>query len=280
MGLLNLERKGGYLAFDEAQCAAAGAALHERYIAAEPFPHIVIDDFLDRSLLVDIVENYPSREGKSYFDRSQERLKYQYHAGDIDHGHTLNILSELNSRAFIAFLRELTGIKGLIADPYFSGGGLHETCNGGHLSIHADFNIHGVMKVERRLNLLIYLNEDWPEEFGGQLELWDKQMQKPVVEIAPLLGRAVIFNTSLDSYHGQPDPVSCPETRSRRSIATYYYTAFDNLIDAPVRTTNFRARPNSADKPDREIGFNHFVFDWVPPRLQKFALRLNPWRAR
>jgi hypothetical protein len=278
MALLTLTQNGSYFAFDEEQCAAAGAGLHDRYANADPFPHIVIDDFLDRTLLADIAGNYPSRDGKSFFDRSQERLKYQFHAGEVDHSLTRNILGELNSRAFLAFLRGLTGIKGLIADPYYEGGGLHETCSGGHLSVHADFNVHSKMKVERRLNLLIYLNEDWPEGYGGHLELWDKDMTQAVHSVAPLLGRAVIFNTSLDSYHGQPDPVACPADRSRRSIATYYYTAFENLAAVPKRTTNFRARPDTADKPDREIAFQHFINDWVPPRLQKYASRMNPWK--
>lgn len=277
MPLLTMHNIDGYFAFNEDECGAAGHLLNEQYVTAEPFAHIVIDDFLQTDVLKRIANQYPSREGKSFFDRPQERLKYQYHAGETTNAITRNILAELNSRAFLSFLTQLTGIKGLISDPYFEGGGLHETRDGGHLSVHADFNVHGKMKVERRLNLLVYLNDDWDESFGGHLELWDKQMSKPVHRIAPLLGRAVIFNTSLDSFHGQPDPVMCPEDRSRKSIATYYYTAFDNLMGVPKRTTNFRPRPTTNEKPDRKIAFQHFVNDWVPPRLQKYVMRLNPF---
>jgi 2OG-Fe(II) oxygenase superfamily len=277
MAVLNMRPIGNRLVFDETECAAAGEAAHDEYRLAEPFPHIVIDDFLDPGLLRDIGTNYPSREGKSHFNRSQERLKYQFHDGDIPYEATRNLLGELNSRAFLAFLSGLTGIKGLIADPYFEGGGLHETLAGGHLSIHADFNVHSKMKVERRLNLLIYLNQDWPDDYGGELELWDRSMTNCVKSVAPVLGRAVIFNTSLDSFHGQPDPVRCPASRSRKSIATYYYTAFENLAGVPKRTTNFQPRPGSVDKPDRQVAFQHFVNDWVPVRLQRYALRLNPW---
>ena len=278
MPLLPLHRAGHHLYFDEGECGTAGATLHDRYVAAAPFPHIVIDDFCEPGLLRDIADNFPPRDGKQYFDRAQERLKYQYHAGEIPYGPTRNLLAELNSRAFLRFLKNLTGIDGLIADPYFEGGGLHETRAGGHLSVHADFNTHGKMKVERRLNLLLYLNDDWSPDYGGALELWDKTMSAPVEKIAPLLGRAVIFNTALDSYHGVPEPLACPPDRSRRSIATYYYTAFAGSAPPPVRTTNFRPRPGTADAPDRAIAVHHFINDWIPRRMQGVAMRLNPWK--
>lgn len=279
MPILTLGNLSGFRHFDRSECAAVGASLHDKYVSASPFPHIVIDDFIDPELLRDIAANFPARDGKTYFDRAQERLKYQYHADESHHAATRNLLAELNGRAFLVFLRHLTGIRGLLSDPYFEGGGLHETRSGGHLSVHADFNKHGKMNVERRLNVLIYLNDDWPSTYGGDLELWDKQMTQPVHRIAPLLGRAVIFNTALDSFHGVPDPVNCPSERSRLSLATYYYTAFDGMTAAPVRTTNFRTRPGTPDKPDRMVAYEHFVNDWVPSRLQRLAMRVNPWKS-
>ncbi len=278
MSVLNLERFGDYLAFDEGQCRAAGRALAGEYRHASPFPHIVIDNLLDAEMLRSIAGNYPSLDGKQFFDRDQERLKYQFPAKEIAFGMTRNLLAELNGEAFHGFLEEMTGITGLIADPYFAGGGLHLTRRGGHLSVHADFNIHGVMNVERRLNLLVYLNDDWHGEYGGELELWDKAMASCVKSVSPVLGRAVVFNTSLDSYHGQPQPLTCPEDRDRRSIATYYYTALNDISGVKQRTTTFQPRPGTVDKPDRKVQFDHVVQDWVPPRLQKFARRCNPFK--
>jgi hypothetical protein len=99
-------------------------------------------------------------------------------------------------------------------------------------------------------------------------------------KVAPLIGRAVIFNTDADSYHGHPEPLACPPGRSRRSIATYYYTASpDAAASIRPRTTRFRQRPGSTDRPDREVAFDHFVEDWIPPRLQRHARRLNPFRT-
>lgn len=278
MSVLNLSKVGEYLAFDEAQCRAAGRALAEEYQSASPFPHIAIDDLLDADLLRSIAGNYPALDGKQFFDRDQERFKFQFNPEEVEFGTTRNLLAELNSQSFLGFLEEMTGIEGLIADPYFSGGGLHLTRRGGHLGIHADFNIHGVMNVERRLNLLVYLNDGWQGEYGGELELWDKSMSSCVKSISPVLGRAVVFNTSLDSFHGQPKPLTCPEDRDRRSIATYYYTSAADLAGLKQRTTTFQARPGTIDKPDRKVQFDHVVKDWVPPRLQGYALRLNPFK--
>ena len=272
--MLHLEPVGGYLALDAGECREKGRSLARHYQSAEPFPHVVIDDFLDPGVLKAVLSDFPSSENKKHFDRDQERLKYQYQPHEVASGLVRNLFAELNSQAFLGFLEEMTGIDGLISDPYFEGGGLHETMRGGHLGVHADFNVHDQLKVERRLNLLIYLNEEWEEDFGGQLELWEKDMSECAVRVAPVFGRAVIFSTALDSFHGHPDPLNCPPERSRRSIATYYYTAAEELVLLPKRTTNFQARPGSEDRRDWQIRRFHFVNDWVPPKLQRLAHRL------
>ncbi|KKC23780.1 2OG-Fe(II) oxygenase [Sphingomonas sp. SRS2] len=276
MSLLVLHDRDGRAVFDAEECRAAGKALHPRYAAAQPFPHVVVDDFLDVALLRALMSGFPDSDDRRFFDRDQERFKYQIAPDEIADTALRRLLLELNSPAFLAFLAALTGIDGLIPDPYFVGGGLHETRSGGHLSIHADFNLHEQMKVERRLNLLIYLNDDWPAAWGGDLELWNRDMRACKVKVAPTIGRAVVFNTDADSFHGHPDPLACPPDRSRRSIATYYYTV--PRSDGPVRTTRFQVRPGSGDRADRRIAFGHFVNDWVPARLQRYARRLNPFR--
>ena len=172
------------------------------------------------------------------------------------------------------FLEGLTGIEGLIPDPYFVGGGFHETKNGGHLSIHADFNYHKVLKLERRINVLIYLNKDWQEEFGGQLELWNSNMSEKVKTVSPVFNRAVVFNTTGESFHGQPEPIQHPEGISRRSIALYYYTATwsDELRS---RTTQFKARPDSGDKFDMAVWVSEMIQDILPPVLYRQLQKLK-----
>ncbi len=269
MALLTLRNAGGYCAFDEAECRAAGATLAQRYRDASPFPHVVIDDFLDLDVLRAVAGQFPKPAAALPFARSQERLKYQFHPQVCTGLATRNLFAELNSQAFLAFLSEMTGIGGLVADPYYAGAGLHETRAGGHLGIHADFNRHETMNLERRLNLLVYLNEDWEEAFGGALELWDRGMTACQVKVLPAMARAVVFATDLDSFHGHPDPLACPPDRTRRSIATYYYRTPADTRFAVDRTTNFRARPHSGDRRDWKVIFHHWAQDWVPPALRR-----------
>jgi hypothetical protein len=271
--VLNLTDLGGYQCFDAEQCRTAGSALAEQYQANQPFPHVVLDDLLDPGFLRKIIEEFPSNAGKSSFMRDQERLKFQFRPDECEGPYTRTLFAELNSRAFLTFLSELTGISGLIADPYHSGAGLHETLRGGHLSIHADFPRHEEMRLDRRLNLLIYLNEDWQDDYGGALELWDKKMRKATQRVMPVFGRAVIFSTDRHTYHGHPDPLTCPEDRSRRSIATYYYTARADEQSLMERTTDFRQRPGSGDKKDWFGIVHHLKTDWMPPILQRRRIR-------
>ena len=256
--------------FDKDQCVAAGSALHERYASADPFPHIALEDFIDAGVLRGLLEQWPSVGERIVWDRPQERRKFEFQPIQITSPRIRSFLAEMNGEAMLRFVETLTGIPKLIADPYYTGGGLHETKAGGHLGIHADFNIHRALNLVRRVNLLIYLNDDWQPDWNGNLELWSRDMKQRKLAVPPLMGNAVVFNTDLDSWHGVPDPIACPPDRGRRSIALYYYTAAEGGIDAlPSRTTNFKPRPASTDKPDRNTQALHAFRDWVPPILYR-----------
>ncbi len=256
----------GHFMFTNEQASAAGAALNDRYVNAEPFPHIILDDFIDMALLRALLAEWPAKGQSVAYDRAQERLKYEWQPIHLRTPLLRDFLAEMVSEPMLRFLEKLTGINKLIADPYFIGGGLHETRSGGHLGVHADFNIHKQMNVLRRINLLIYLNDDWDPAWNGNLELWSKDMSHCVTSAAPDMGRAVIFNTDLESFHGVPVPIACPPDRARRSIALYYYTSADLGLDAvPDRTTVFKRRPGSADKTDWNVKRRHMLADWLPP---------------
>jgi Rps23 Pro-64 3,4-dihydroxylase Tpa1-like proline 4-hydroxylase len=151
---------------------------------------------------------------------------------------------QFNSSLFLFFLHHLTGIRGLTGDPWLYGGGIHQILPGGLLKIHADFNIHEFTGLLRRINVLVYLNKDWQDEWGGHLELWDTEMSRCVRRVAPNAGTCVIFNTSSTSYHGHPDPLRCPPGRTRKSLAFYYYT-IDPEFDprGKLHSTLWRKRP-------------------------------------
>lgn len=140
------------------------------------------------------------------------------------------LIEKLNSREFLSILEEKFNIKNLIADPTLFGGGMHESFKGGYLKIHSDFIFIKKRKLKRMLNLLIYLNEDWNEKWGGAIELWDQEMKNMFLKVYPHINNVVIFRTDLESNHGFPDPLNCPENQSRKSIALYYYTPYEKLI--------------------------------------------------
>ena len=128
------------------------------------------------------------------------------------------------SPPFLAFLEALTGIGPLIVDPTLFGAGLHQILRNGSLQIHADFNSHRQLRLERRVNVFLFLNHDWDDAWGGELELWNRPMTQCEARIAPVRNRLVVFSSTDYSYHGHADPLACPPHRSRRSIAMYYYT--------------------------------------------------------
>jgi len=206
-----------------------------RFRDAEPFPHIVIDDFLTGEFVSQLNRNFPDfsvkkKSGSTHIpvvlpDGSEAQLGKEW----LSREQLVSLLYrrlywELNSNPFVSLLEKVTGIPGLLADPHLAGGGVHNTSPGGYLKVHSDFNKHPQYGLDRRLNLLIYLNEDWLDEYGGHLELWTKDMGSCVQKIAPIAGRCVIFRTTSTSFHGHPHPLACPPDRSRRSIALYYYS--------------------------------------------------------
>ena len=202
-----------------------GRRLQASFRASSPFPHVVIDNVLPSSILDDVIDEFPTPWSAPWqeFDRQTEvklALSNTTQMGPV----TQNLLAEFNGSVFVEFLEQLTAINGLIPDPHFTGGGLHQIRPGGFLKVHADFNRHPRLQLDRRLNALLYLNRDWQESFGGDLQLWGQDMRQAEKIILPVFNRMVVFATTDYSYHGHPLPLSCPSDRTRRSIALYYYT--------------------------------------------------------
>jgi hypothetical protein len=197
----------------------------EEYLSGDPFPNIYFDDFFIPERIDEVLEEFPDLTRKAdiaFNDPNQVKLasKGEYRFGP----RTKEFMHYLNSQPFLEFLSILTGIENLIPDPFFDGGGCHQIQPGGMLKIHADFNKHPVTKLDRRLNVLLYLNKDWKEEYGGHFELWDKDMKESRKKILPLFNRMAMFSTTSESYHGHPNPLTCPPDRTRKSLALYYYT--------------------------------------------------------
>jgi hypothetical protein len=153
----------------------------------------------------------------------------------------------LNEPAFLMALEKVTDVFGLVPDPYLFGGGLHFTRSGGRLAIHADFNKHFRYKLDRRLNLLIYLNKGWTEQNQGWLELWPRDMSSCAKRVLPVFNKTVLFSTTDFSFHGQPEAIIGPPDLFRRSIALYYYSngrPQEEITPAP-HSTLWKERPNA-----------------------------------
>jgi Rps23 Pro-64 3,4-dihydroxylase Tpa1-like proline 4-hydroxylase len=201
--------------------------LRAQYAAAEPFPHIALDGLFDDDVLDAVLREFPSRDAMRWraFDSPTEKKLGYFHETSTISKTVREFLDAMNSFEMLLWLEALTGIEGLIPDPYFGGGGLHQIEPGGFLKIHADFNVHPKLNLDRRLNMLIYLNKNWRDEYGGHLELWDRDRSTCRQKILPTFNRTVIFSTTDTSFHGHPHPLTAPEGMSRKSVSLYYYTA-------------------------------------------------------
>jgi hypothetical protein len=197
----------------------------ERYLSNKPFPHIYFDNFLPLEAAEAALREFPEPRQLAWSEfNNQNEKKLAFDVVEKLPPPVRDVLYFMNSRPMLQFLEVLTGIQGVLPDPYYVGGGLHQIKPGGKLEIHADFNQHTKLKLDRRINVLIYLNKDWKEEYGGHFELWNRDMTRAVQKILPLFNRCAIFSTTSFSYHGHPNPLACPPGRTRKSIATYYYS--------------------------------------------------------
>jgi hypothetical protein len=203
---------------------AVGAA-RGTFAAADPFPHAVLDGFLRDDVARRLEREFPPPDHRLWKHHLHLHA-HKFACNRLDAMPPLfqAVLAELNSPPLIEMLQALTGISGLQPDLELEGGGLHQTIRGGFLKVHADFNCHPHTGSHRRLNLLVYLNPDWREEWNGNLELWDRSMAVCARSILPALNRCVVFATTDTAFHGHPRPLACPESRSRKSLALYYYT--------------------------------------------------------
>lgn len=244
----------------------------DEYNNTEPFPHIAFDDFIRPGVMEEVYEELVSATDRPWHGM-EDRYQRKYACADTSQmgPKTRALIHFLNGQEMINFLEELTGIEGLIPDPSLAGGGLHELRDGGYLNVHADFNFQPHIRLDRRINLLLYFNKDWKEEYGGNLELWDTEMETCVKRFTPDFNRCVIFNTTDKSFHGNPEPVTTPDSRTRRSIALYYYTNGRPADEvSSEHATLFQYRPGEASSGDRR---RRFLKKLLPPIVSELLSR-------
>ena len=269
------------LALDPVEARRIGEELAASYCFADPFPHIVLDDFLPAALARRAAEHFPAETLRSdkVFDMGYAGLHKRQILPEECDGAARELFRFFNARPMLEFLEGLTTIPALIPDPYFVGGGYHETGQGGKLGIHADFRINDRLHLHRRINVIIYLNESWDDAWGGQLELWDRAMTERRHAVAPIFNRCVVFNTDADSFHGHPEPLQTPPGVMRRSIALYYYTASKEIYnEVPSTSTIYRATPGAdraTQREARDLRIDQHLRQWMPPALLRYAFAIK-----
>ena len=208
------------------------------YKEAQPFPHIVIDNFLPEEILDVALQAFSEYNQNEWLKFSNENELKLASKNEVFIPQVIrSILHELNSGFVLDWLQYLTDTPRLVADTRLYGGGMHCIENGGKLNVHIDFNVERRTGLYRQLNLLLYLNKDWKDEYNGHLEFWNADKTECKLKLAPLFNRCVIFNTTGKSWHGHPVPLNAPEGVARKSLALYYYNtkeedAFNASIEA------------------------------------------------
>jgi Rps23 Pro-64 3,4-dihydroxylase Tpa1-like proline 4-hydroxylase len=252
--------------------------LNPKYTSASPFPSISIENFFNAEMLEEVLAEFPDLAGEDairYNDHNQKKFAGKGEQSFKDA--TRAFMHFLNSEPFLKFVQTITGIEEtLLGDPYFSGGGLHEIKSGGLLKVHADFNKNERTGLDRRVNVLVYLNKDWKEEYGGHFELWDREMKQCEGKILPTFNTLAMFSTTSHSYHGHPDPLTCPDDMSRKSLALYYYSngrpKEEVLEDLEDHTTLFKEREGvGSDKASLfgKVGRRKIIREITPPVILK-----------
>ena len=244
-------------------------ALEEKtkYINAKPFPNITLTNFFEDNFLNKILEEFPnlSKLQGSQIYKEKNEIKLSNKDYNEFPNNIKKFIDFLNSEIFLGFLQNLTSIKEkLVSDPLLEGGGLHEIKRGGVLKIHTDFNRHPSLDLDRRINVLIYLNKNWKDSYGGHLEFWNKDVSKCEKKILPSFNTMAIFSTTDFSNHGHPEPLNCPEEISRKSIALYYFSSGRPQNEVftinKKNKTYFKSRAgikNDAD--EKKEGFKNFI---------------------
>lgn len=221
---------------------AVAQELRPKFGSAKPFPHVVVDDLLPPDAAEAVhAEFAETQDGWNHYHHYNER-KLALQDYEQMRPHTRALFEELNGERFVRFIERLTGIRELISDPDLDGAGMHLIRPGGYLNVHTDFLSHTKNRHwSRQINLLLYFNKDWKEEWNGNLELWDADMTHCVQSILPAFNRCVIFHTREKSFHGHPHKLACPPNEARKSIALYYFRDEGKTQD--LTPTNYRALP-------------------------------------
>jgi dTDP-glucose 4,6-dehydratase len=203
--------------------------LHEKFIKAEPFEHIIIPNFLNTDYANIISDNFPNNFDNWYKYNNPLEVKYAYDNINQLPEPIKNLFYILSTNEITNIFSKLTSVDNLEYDPFLHGAGLHSQPKNGRLHMHLDYEKHPLLNKERRLNIIIYLNKEWKNEWNGQTELWDKNMENCITKSEVKFNNCIIFKTNNDSWHGIPEKINCPDDQYRKTIAYYYISPLKSV---------------------------------------------------
>lgn len=267
---------------------------NQEFNNSKPFRYVVIENILDPSVARAVESGYEialSHKDHSAPKRHRDVLgKTGTPQLSVMTDPQVQAIAAFNSEKFVDILRKITGIDVIYADPDLKGGGLHSSKRGGYLNVHTDFNFHPTQNTHRRLNLIIYVNQEWREEWGGALELWNADVSACEATLFPKFNRAVLFETSEISFHGHPKPLTSPDDVTRKSIALYYYSDWPEGIERRAKT-RYELTPDQKSELLGEIraavtaGATNWeeaaaaITGWQPAHVKKMFRKLEDVRS-
>lgn len=239
---------------------------------AQPYKHLVIDNFLNPELAEKLWAKFPEYEvfNKKY-DGLNEKKAEGSNFEDFD-GIFTELRNEVLSKDFCAYISKITGVENSFVTDDALGAGLHQGKNGSFLDIHIDFSMHHLDNVYRRLNLLIFFNKDWKDEWAGHTELWNADMTKCEKKVRPDFNRALIFQTTGKSYHGY-GKINPPENVTRKSFYTYFYTNTPGEQNESYNDTIFKARPEDSTTKKLKTNIKETAKNFIKRQLKNIGVK-------
>lgn len=217
--------------------------IRQQFESAAPCKHIALDNFFTDEVANILYENFPKQETLNVKRKSiNENKSEEYHLENF-HPKFNEVRDFLNTPQMYEWISKATGIEGLSSTFDSLGSGIHQGGPGSFVDVHVDVNMNTAAKLHRRINLLIYLNKNWKDEYGGALEFWDKDVKNCISSVMPVFNRAAIMVTDETSYHGYAR-INIPEGESRKSFYCYYYTPAGK--DFVYRDSRFKTRPDES----------------------------------
>jgi Rps23 Pro-64 3,4-dihydroxylase Tpa1-like proline 4-hydroxylase len=236
---------------------------------ASPFPHLAAVDWFNPDFLQLILEEFDLNAVKDWREVKSDYVNFRRSVlGDYLGPATELYFSIINSSWFVLLLSKVSSIQNLIVDHTRYGGGMHETVNGGHFSVHSDFNRHVQNGLANKMVFITYLTPNWQPDWGGELELWDAQQKKCVNKVAPKFGQSLLMINGPKNFHGHPSVWNAPFGVPRRSIANYYYVNEYARFDSSEHYDSVYVLPKRADK------FVAYVRPLIPPVLWQAIRKL------